>query len=201
MKTTPNRIAPRLLFVATLAAPFGLVAAPDPGMAPADPAAPVIAAPAPSELPRMVAEPVDLNRPDAVNLRLSTRIVVDTVDNAGYTERTTAAALARRGVEEGRDITSSLKAGAQILEEDDRKDLETAVTKAEQERNRLVQALTKVGDSDEDRWSNVREEIADRYEKYADLLEDAREMAVESGVRFQTRISRAPADPMDAPRG
>lgn len=201
MKTTSHRTTARLLFAACLASPLGLVAAPDPGMTPADPVTPAVVAPAPVELPPMVSEPVDLNRPDAVNLRLSTRIVVDTVENAEYTERANATALARRGAEEGRDITSSLKAGAQTLGDDDRKDLETAVIKAEQERNRLVQALGKATDANESRWSDVREEIAERYEKYAGLLEDAREMAVDGGVRFQTRISRVPADPMDASRG
>ena len=173
-----------LLLAAVVGAPLGLVAQ----TTPAQPGAPVVTDVA----------TIDLNRPDAVNLRLQTKTVTDSVESATYALRDSAIALARRGSEDGRVITSSVRAGARILGDDAREDVEKATERAEQARQRLNGAISLATDSTETRWKDLRDELSERYEQYATALEEARQEAVDGGVRFESQITPAatPANPV-----
>lgn len=177
MKTTRS---PLLLF-AVLLGPAGPLCAAGPGE-------PVSAAPVPPE----VVLRQDLNRADAVNARLSTRTVLAAVEGAQFPTRDQAIALAQRGAAEGRAITSSLRAGVRLLGDGPRDDAETALVKAEQARDRLNSSLSKARESNEDRWKDVREDLAERYEQYAGALEEARKLVVDGGVTFQPPEVSAP---------
>ena len=128
-----------------------------------------------------------------MNLRLQTRSVTDSIESATYSLRDSAVALARRGSEDGRTITASVHAGARILGDDAREDVEKAAERAEQARQRLNGAISLATDSTETRWKDLRDELSERYEQYATALEEARKEAVDAGVRFETQITPAPA--------
>lgn len=170
-----------LLLAAMLGAPLGLLAQ----TAPAQPAAPTVTDVA----------TIDLNRPDAVNLRLQTQSVTDSIESATYSLRDSAVALARRGSEDGRIITASVRAGARILGDDAREDVEKAAERAEQARQRLNGAISLATASTETRWKDLRDELSERYEQYATTLEEARKEAVDGGVRFETQITPASTTP------
>ena len=172
------------LLAALLGAPLALFAQ----TTPAQPAAPAAADVA----------TVDLNRPDAVNLRLQTRSVTESIESVTYALRDSAIALARRGSEDGRTITASVRAGARILGDDARDDVEKAAERAELARQRLNGAISLATDSTETRWKDLRGELSERYEQYATALEEARKEAVDGGVRFESQITPAatPAGPV-----
>lgn len=139
----------------------------------------------------------ELNHTDAVNLRLQTETVTDSVERASFSGRDQAISLAQRGAEQGREITSSIRSSTRSLEDDARKDVESALRDAERARERLNVAITEARSSTERRWDGRREQLAERFEDYAEKLEEARETAVNGGARFETQISRSPANTPD----
>lgn len=140
---------------------------------------------------------VDLNRADAVNVRLQTSSVTDSIESTSYALRDQAIALAQRGADEGFSITASIKAGVRVLGDTARGDVEKILNRADQARARLVGAIATARDSSEARWNEYREMLSDRYEGYAEVLEEARKAAVDGGVRFEDQTPQA----ADAPDG
>lgn len=185
--TTTTRLA--LLLTACLAAPFAANAA--------DPQPPVVVSPDVVPTPDMGISQ-DLNRSDSINARLATRSVTSSIESASFATRDDAIKLAQHGVNDGRALITALQNGARSIGDGARAELNAAFIKTEQSRARLVQAIAKATDSTEARWTELRTELAERYEEFATALEDARKLATDNGARFDPVVIPAPPAPPPA---
>ena len=132
---------------------------------------------------------VDLNSSGAVGARLNTDSATDTIQATGFAARDQALSLAERGANEGRAIAGAIENSASRLESDARADVEKAMRKADQARDRLDQAIDQGRNATERRWDKARDQIAERYEEFSKSLEKARNTAVENGARLDAQAS------------
>lgn len=131
----------------------------------------------------------DLNREDAVAMQLNTEATTDNIESTEFENRDLAITMAESGVTEGKQIVLALRTNGATTTPEARKDLDKAIRKVEQAEQKLNGAITGSRNATQARWDDAREELADRYEDYAEALEDAREVAVDGGVRFQSQVS------------
>ncbi len=132
---------------------------------------------------------VDLSGSGSVDVRLNTDSAKDTIQGTAFAARDQALNIAERGANEGRMIAGAIESGASRLEAEARSDVEKAMVKANQARDRLNQAIERGRNATERRWDNARDELAERYEEFADSLEKARDTAVEKGARLDAQAT------------
>ncbi|MFH1498351.1 MAG: hypothetical protein ABII82_11045 [Verrucomicrobiota bacterium] len=137
----------------------------------------------------------DLNHKDAVEMQLNTRATTDNIESTGFENRDLAITMAESGLTEGKQIVLALRSSGSTTTPEARKDLDQAIRKVEQAEQKLTGAITSGRSASESRWDTAREELADRYEDYAEALENAREVAVDGGVHFQSQASADSAPP------
>jgi hypothetical protein len=133
--------------------------------------------------------PVDLSGSGSVDVRLNTDSATDTIQATAFAARDQALNIAERGVNEGRVIAGAIESSASRLEAEARSDVEKAMLKANQARDRLNQAIERGRNATERRWDNARDEIAERYEELANSLEKARDTAAEKGARLDAQAA------------
>lgn len=137
---------------------------------------------------RTPATQVDLNRDNAVAMRLNTATTTRDIESAEFANRERAINLAEAGVNQGKQIVLAIRTGT-TADTDSRKDIDKAIRQVEQAERELNGAITDVRAAAANGWHDAREELAERYEDYADALEDAREVAVDHGMRFSSQAS------------
>ena len=140
--------------------------------------------------------PVDLSGSGSVDLRLNTDSAKAAIAATGFASRDQAIGIAERGANEGRTIAGAIESSASRLQTDARADVEKAMRKADQARDRLNQAIERGRNSTEGRWDNAREDLSDRYEQYANALEKARDTAVGNGARLDAQAAAAANGPV-----
>lgn len=145
---------------------------------------------------RTPATQVDLNRDNAVAMRLNTTTTTRDIESAEFVNHERAINMAEAGVNQGKQIVLALRTGT-TADTEARKDVDQAIRKVEQAERELNGAITDGRAATASRWDDAREELAERYEDYADALEDAREVAVDGGMRFRSQASVGAGLPSD----
>ncbi len=132
---------------------------------------------------------IDLNASNSVDVTLKTDALRNSVETVGYEVRDSAVAFAREGRERGQAIAEAVKTRSADLRESAQQRVEKAMDNVDKARDRLDSAITKAGDATENRWDNAREELAERYEQFAEALDEARETALKAGVKFEGSVT------------
>ncbi len=145
---------------------------------------------------RTPATQVDLNRDNAVAMRLNTRTTTRDIESAEFANRDRAINMAESGMSQGKQIVLALRTGT-TTDADGRKDIDKAIREVEQAERELNGAITESRGATAARWDNAREELAERYEEYAEALEDAHAVAVDNGMRFRSQVSTGSDLPSD----
>ncbi|MFH1498765.1 MAG: hypothetical protein ABII82_13170 [Verrucomicrobiota bacterium] len=132
---------------------------------------------------------VDLNAATSINTALRTNSLRDMVETADFERRDIAVTFAQQGHERGAIITGVIKERTDALPESSRQEVQESLDEVEKARVRLVQSLSKGRESTDDRWDIIRERLGERYEQYAEALDEARQSAIRAGAVFAAPVN------------